>query len=148
MPKYLLTSLNVENCKTILNFDINNNLNDILEKSLLKSLDLKYAIVYNIDNVYVGSIEDLEIDDEKLIEARFFNELSEIKVWKNGNEIKASYFKELDDPEYIEESYFIYKDIKLKEANKIKVKKYLDYDLENQCYISYMKPVDFIFERA
>lgn len=148
MSTYLLTNLNFENSKSILNLDLDEDFNNILDKSLLKNLGMNYAIVYSIDNVYVGSIDNLSIDNEKFIEARFFNELSELKIWKNENELKASYFKELDNAEYVEESYFIYKDVKLdKNVNKIKVRKYLDFDAESQCYISYMKPVDFVLER-
>lgn len=148
MANYLLTNLNTQNYKDILNLDSDINIDTLFSKSFLQKLGVKHAIIYNIDSVYAGNIDYASIDKEKLIEARFFNEVFELKIWKNGNDLIASYFKELDNPEYVEESYFLYKDVKSKEAvNKIKVRKYLDYDDENQCYISYLKPMDFIFER-
>ena len=123
-------------------FDFKN----ILSKDKLMDMGLKYAIIYNFDKVISEKIEDMEISLDNIMEARFFNEEKEIRIFRDEDKLKGTIFLENSSP-YIENMSLLYP--RYREnlyANKIDYKKYIDYDGDHQAYIRYIKPSKLYFK--
>jgi hypothetical protein len=122
----------------------------ILDNNRLKDLGLIYCIIYNYDSVITEYISNADIDYKNIIEARFFNEENEIRVFNDEGKITGTIFKELEVSKSRTDTYFLYprygeKNNDKMYANKLVVKKYIDYDDDSQAYIGYVKPSKLIF---
>jgi hypothetical protein len=111
---------------------------------------LIYCIIYNYDSVITEYISNADIDYKNIIEARFFNEENEIRVFNDEGKITGTIFKELEVSKSRTDTYFLYprygeKNNDKMYANKLVVKKYIDYDDDSQAYIGYVKPSKLIF---
>lgn len=147
---YRLERLNKENLFEIFDYKEKENfkIEDIINKETLEKLGLVYAIVYNFDSVISDKIENINIDLENIMEARFFNEEKEIRVFREEEKLNITIFDEQGYNSYIENTSLLYN--RYKEniyANKLKYKKYIDYDKEDsQAYIRYIKPSKLYFK--
>lgn len=149
---FILKELTKDNIKEVFKFDINdeNIAGALLNKEILCSIGLKYALIYNYDSVVSDNIENTEINGENIIEARFFSEDKEIRISNEDGSFCGTVFKEVNNQNVIKEEYILYprareyKD-KMLFPSKLKVKKYFNYDEDGQAYISYVKPCEFIF---
>ncbi len=162
MANYFLGQINDKNLKDLFAYDLGQiaeeeikevseyekdqiNIERLLDKDILKKFGLEWAIIYCYDRIVTDSIDNLAMDIENITEARFFNEKCELKIWRDEDIFKGVVFKELkSDPEPIEEDYILYpRGTGGSDYNKLKVKKYLDYDDDGQAYIAYIKPFKF-----
>lgn len=147
---YRLERLNKENLFEVFDYKEKENfkIEDIINKETLEKLGLVYAIVYNFDSVISDKIENINIDLENIMEARFFNEEKEIRVFREEEKLNITIFDEQGYNSYIENTSLLYN--RYKEniyANKLKYKKYIDYDKEDsQAYIRYIKPSKLYFK--
>ena len=145
---YYLNRLSKENLKEVFgyefeDFSIENNLN----KEILLKLGLVDGIIYNYDSVMSKNISELEIDYENIIEARFFNENIEIRIFNDEGNLTGTIFNERQDCNPIISKFLLYPRYgEGKYAKELEVKKYINYDEDNQAYISYVKPSKLIFK--
>lgn len=148
--KYILKELNKVNLMDLLGYKIESEfkLEQILNPETLNELGLNFGIIYNFDSVDVARIKKLKIDMENIIEARFFNEEKEIKIFRDENKVKGTIFIEGKETRPIKKIVILEKRGKSRSyPSKLKFKKYIDYDDEdNQAYVRYVKPCNLYFE--
>lgn len=145
---YILDKLTGENLSKVFRQELIDDFNliDALDKGFLLDLGLNYGIIYNFDSVLSERIGDIVIDVDNIIEARFFNEDKEIRIFRNEDQIDGTIFVEKDNPDYLEKRVLLYpRDRSLEYANKLDVRKYIDYDQDNQAYIRYTRPTKLHF---
>lgn len=134
----LLSFIEEKNINCLKNID---NIEELLNKEVLKSLNLLQGIIYNYDSVKFGNVEDLDIDINNIIEGRFFNETSEISVRIENDEVIGNIvYDNGDKSSYIKEKFLIYDKDNKNNFEQLLVKKYINYDKDNQAYIEYIKP--------
>ncbi|SNX52843.1 hypothetical protein [Thermoanaerobacterium sp. RBIITD] len=150
---YRLKKLDINSLKEIFKFDFDGEftLKNNLNKETLINLGLIDCIIYNYDSVLSDKISNVDIDYDNLIEARFFNSSAEIRLFTDDDKLKGTIFIEEDSVgknEYIESVFILYPRYGEKEvyAEKLRVRKYISYDDDNQAYISYVKPCELIFK--
>lgn len=144
MINYFLGEINSENLEKIFAYEGDANTNNLLNKDILKKLNLQYGIIYCYDRIITDHIDNLNLDLENIIEAIIFNEIAELKVWRDEDILKGCIFKELGSTPFIEEEYILYpRKTGGADPQKLRVKKYIDYDCDGQAYISYVKPFSF-----
>lgn len=129
-----LLPLNIENINGLLNNKIET-LEEIVDKAVLIELGLKQAIVYNYDALLCGEIENLELNLDNIIEARFFNDKIELNI-RNEEDLKGHIAIEKSNELVLEEKYEIYHN----DYDIVMIKKYLDTDDDGQSYVKYLKP--------
>lgn len=121
---------------------------DLLKRESLIEMGMKYALVYNFDRVDSEKIEDIEIEIDNITEARFFNEDREIRIFRDEDGLRGTIFSENGAP-YMEKTSILYPRYGEKiYADKMDLKKYIDYDEDNQAYIRYIKPSKFYFKEG
>lgn len=134
----LLSFIEEKNISCLKNID---NIKDLLNKEVLKNLNLLQGIIYNYDSVKFGNIEDLDIDVSNIIEGRFFNETSEISIRVENDEVIGNIVYDNGNKEsYIEGKFLIYDKDNKNTFEELLVKKYINYDKDNQAYVEYIKP--------
>lgn len=149
--KYFIRELTDKSLKEIFRYECKDFMIERdLNKEVLIKLGLIYAIVYNYDSVITNYISGIELDYENMIEARFFNNDIEIRIFTDDGNIKGIIFKEDENCKSIENNYILYprygeKLQKKRYAKELIIKKYIAYDDDNQAYINYVKPSKLIF---
>jgi hypothetical protein len=148
IKNYQIKKLNTENLKGILKreFDGDYSIKENLNKEALIEMGLTDCIIYNYDSVISDEIKEVDIDYENIIEARFFNEKMEIRVFNDEGVLSGTIFVD-ENPDYIESEFILYSRDKNSKryAEKLKVRKYIGYDEDGQAYISYVRPCKLIF---
>ena len=151
MNSYYLKELSKESLMKAFNYDLRDlTLDSLLDSKVLEGLGLIYCIVYNYDGVVTDYISNVNFDIDNIMEARLFNEKCEIRIFNKEGNVAGTVFKEMDSSRKIEKSYFLYPRNKENRnirgyACELKVKKYINYDKDNQAYIDYVKPCKLIF---
>lgn len=147
---YRLEKLNKENLFEVFKYEVEEDftIEDIINKKSLESIGLEYAIIYNFDSVITKKIKDIDIDLDNIMEARFFNEEKEIRLFRDEDKLNITIFDEEGYSDYISSSYILYPRHGEKiYFNKLDIKKYIDYEKEdNQAYIRYVKASKLYFE--
>lgn len=149
--KYNLRLLDKKSLLDLLEYNVEDNfeLMEIVNIKVLKELGFKYGIIYNFDSIVTEKIEDLKIDIGNIMEARFFNEEKELRIFRDEDEIKGTIFVEKEDTKFIEKTVVLCKrNEESKYANQLRFKKYIDYDDDNQAYIKYTKPCKLYFKEG
>lgn len=149
--KYILKILNKNNVLELLGHEAmeDNRIEKILNKEVLLEMGLRNAIIYNFDSVISESIENVKIDLDNIMEARFFNEEKEIRVFRDEDKITGTIFAEKENSPYIEKMVLLYPRYgERRYAKKLALKKYMDYDEDNQAYIRYTKPSKLYFQEG
>ena len=86
---YYLKKLNKKNLKEVFDYDWEDfSIEKLLDNNRLKNLGLIYCIIYNYDSVITEYISNADIDYKNIIEARFFNEENEIRVFNDEGKIR------------------------------------------------------------
>lgn len=142
---YNLKTLSKENLYELTGYKFEDkfDIRKLLDAVSIEKMGFKYAIIYNYDSVVSSTIAGLVLDPENIIEARFFNESSEIRIFNDEGSFNGTIFSELENSDPICQKVILYPRYKEKAgyASKLEVKKYLAYDEEDsQAYISYVKP--------
>lgn len=113
-------------------------LDKVSNYDFINSLDLKYSLEYFNDRVVVSkSFEGISMVD--LIEGRYFNEKQELKIFKVNGQYKVILFVEEDTDKVLKVDHLVM-DNKFNSIEKIGIKKYMDYDLDGQAFIKYLRP--------
>ncbi|NLB79690.1 MAG: hypothetical protein GX796_12875 [Clostridiaceae bacterium] len=145
--------LSAGNLRELLKYDIKTSefcMDRILNWGLLKKLGMKFAIIYHYDYVESDVIEKVDMNLENIMEARFFAEDREIRIFNDEGELSGTIFLANEANEKIREEYYLFPRSKGKEyPQKLIANKYIGYDTEdNQAYISYVAPAGFIFKEG
>lgn len=145
---YKLDKLTVENLSKISKRKLKDPLvlKDILNKDFLLELGLRYGIIYNFDSVMSEKIEDLVIDIDNIMEARFFSHDKEIRIFRDEDCVSGTIFIEKQNPDCLDKKVLLYpRDGRDIYASKLRVRKYIDYDQDSQAYIRYTRPIKLYF---
>lgn len=104
--------------------------------------DYKYALVYNISDMYFGEAQTCSgIDEEQVAEAFLFDEDKELHIYRESDELRLVRFMESEHAAYdkIDCSYELrQKDM----GKKLIVREYLDYDEDGQVYVAFKRMID------
>ena len=147
---YCLKGLTEKNIKEIFGYECKN---FVIERDLnrmLVDLNIDYAIIYNYDSVITDYVSNIELNYENIMEARFFNDEIEIRIF-NDEGMKGTIFREYKNCKPIRDTYILYprygeKIQNNRYAKELAVKKYIIYDGDdNQAYINYQKPCKLVF---
>jgi len=111
---------------------------EALDRDKLISLGIQYGLVYYLDKVKLDRIDNLELDEEEILEARFFSKNKEVHVFRRDG-LEASLFID-EGEEYFDDSQLLMK----KFGKKIYIRNYINYDEDNQAYIRYSRPIDVL----
>ena len=125
-------------------------LTNALNMQWLKEQKYEYAWIQCLSNVYIGPLSDIgELDEEELLEARFFHGEAEIHVFPYDDSFKAiKTEKQSDDVELIRNSDDIYDILKegkgdyfeekqiLRKGGTIILRHYLDCDNDGLARVS------------
>ena len=145
MDNYYLKEISKESLFEAFGYETNTSIDilSLLNRDTLKVLKMESAIVYCYDEIVTCNVEDINIELDNVIEARIFNETSEIKIWRDDDTIRGAIFKEIDTNIFPIDDEYILHDRK-NVGEKLKIKKYISFDDNGQAYISYNKPSKFI----
>lgn len=132
-------------------YDLNKNeidsIDDIVfNKNMIEKMELTYGIIYNYDSIKFGEIKDLIIDKDNIMEAIYFNDKQEVHIYIEDDEVTGHIINDFckDRDIYKDETYILYsvekKNKATKRYNKLKVRKYIDFDEYGQAFYYYMKP--------
>ena len=102
-----------------------------LQEGLEKGLKMPYAFISSLSFVKLGYTPE-NVDLSELIEARFFNDKEEIRIFSNEGILNAVYLKEDAEDRNISKVYIL-KDSSF--GKEITVKYDLDIDGDGQTYI-------------
>lgn len=141
---YCLKELTEENLK-LFGYDHKGEfkVEDFLNIEILMNMGFEYGIVYNFDSVLSDRIGNIKLDSENIIEARFFNENGEMRIFCDEGVFSGCIFIEKGNCVPIVQKWLLYPRYgeTTGYAEELTVKKYIDYDKEDgQAFISYVKP--------
>lgn len=145
--------LSAKSIKELLDYSIEFSyfsLDKLFNCDLLKKLGMKFGIVYHYDYVESDIIDNIDMTLENIIEARFFAEDRELRIFNEEDGVSGTLFKSDSTCEKFEEKYYLFPRSKDERAYpyKLIVNKYIGYDEEdNQAYISYVAPAKLCFRK-
>lgn len=113
---------------------------ECLNLEYLKQHNFSYGLVYLYDKVQLNKIEELDLDQENLIEAKFFNDHSQLHIYKR-DELEAVLVTDEDDEDFFTETQILMND---KYGKEMRIKNYLNYDKDGQAFIAYSRPYQVI----
>ncbi len=90
-----------------------------------------YALIRSISSFSLGPTPATLPPTEELLEARFFSEQGEYRIFHNGTELAAVYLTEEPDDEYIESDYTLEND----KSQRIYVRQIIGYDEDGQAVL-------------
>ena len=94
--------------------------------------EYSYSLIYMLDGIKVNREPVSSVDWEECMEARFFGEKGELRIWRDGSDYQAA--EVTQNGEYINEDYEIAK--RYQDAGKkLSVRKYIDYDSDGQAFV-------------
>ncbi|NLB78468.1 MAG: hypothetical protein GX796_06380 [Clostridiaceae bacterium] len=123
----------------------------LLNCKFLRELGMDYGIVYHYDNVESDIIENIDMTVDNIIEARFFSEDREIRVFNDEEGLSGTVFKACENAEKFVEKYLLYPrgNKRNRYADRLIVNKYISYDNEdNQAYVCYVAPAKLDFKEG
>ena len=93
-----------------------------------------FALLYLFSEVILSEVEELkDIEWSECIEAKFFNEDEELRLWRESGELVAVRYSGQGD--HIDVDYPL--DSRFSDKwNEIHIRQYLDYDDDGQAYIT------------
>lgn len=112
-----------------------------IDKNELLNEGYKYALLYYLNDLYFGDIEDIkEINKDILVEGFFFNENKELHFFEDNNfDGIVTEHEENEDgfyEEYLLKSRLGNK-LEKNKYNKLKVFNYISYEEDGQAFIKY-----------
>ncbi|MBE5924766.1 MAG: hypothetical protein E7271_09960 [Lachnospiraceae bacterium] len=100
----------------------------------IKNIDINnycYAWVQEYDSVKLGTVNDVSIDYDNIIEARFFSSDKELHIFCYDDEMCAVEIIKEDEDDYFEEKQILRKRF----GKNITLRYYVDYEDDGQAYI-------------
>jgi len=95
--------------------------------------DYQYALIYKFDGITMDESKNVnDTDFSDCLEARFFDEGKELRIWRENGAFKSSAVS--FGGEHIDVSYELDKRFS-NMGNTVKIRQYLDHDDDGQTYI-------------
>lgn len=95
--------------------------------------DYRYALIYKFDGIILDETKNVNDPDfSDCLEARFFNEDKELRVWRENDALKFAAVS--FDGDHIDVSYELDKRFS-NMGNTVIIRQYLDHDDDGQTYI-------------
>lgn len=112
-----------------------------LDKDYLQMHGYKYALIYFLNDLYFGDIEDLdEINKDIIVEAYFFNASKELHFFEDNDFIGIVTEDDGQDEGFAEE-YLLKRrlgnNLRKNDYKKLKTFNYVDYEDDGQAFIKY-----------
>ncbi len=106
-----------------------------VKEAMQEGFKKKFALVHMISEVFLGSCKNLKIlNEEEILEARYFDESSEIRIFRDDNQLRALEIYDTTDEDTEIFRYEI--DSNFKSAGKILlVKEYYAEDEDGQSFV-------------
>ena len=114
----------------------------LYDKEFISSLNLQYSLEYYNDKVAVNKVFK-GIVTEGLIEGRYFNKESELRIYKVNGEYRVTLFNEEENDKILKVEHLLI-DNKFEGVEKIGIKKYIDYDNDGQAFIKCLRKYKLI----
>lgn len=105
---------------------------DSIEQALKQAEKLQFVMVTELSRVVIGKTP-IDINWDELIEARFFDHDTEIRIFRENSELRARSVILQDDMPYIEKQY---KKLQGNLGSEISVREYLTFDEDGQAGVS------------
>lgn len=105
---------------------------DSIEQALQQAEKLQFVMVTELSRVVIGKMP-MDINWDELIEARFFDHDTEIRIFRENGELRARSVILQDDMPYIEKQY---NKLQGNLGSKISVREYLTFDEDGQAGVS------------
>ena len=105
---------------------------DSIEQALQQAEKLQFVMVTELSRVVIGKMP-MDINWDELIEARFFDHDTEIRIFRENGELRARSVILEDDMPYIEKQY---KKLQGNLGSEISVREYLTFDEDGQAGVS------------
>lgn len=103
--------------------------------------DYRYALIYMFDRIILDETKNVkEPDFHDFLEARFFDEDRELRVWRENGEFKSSSLS--FDGDHIDVSYELDKRFS-NMGNTVRIRQFLDQDDDGQTYIKSSTVIGF-----
>ena len=103
-----------------------------VEQALEQAQTLKFVMITELSRVVIGKVP-MDINWDELIEARFFDHDTEIRIFRENSELRARSVILQDDMPYIEKQY---KKLQGNLGSEISVREYLTFDEDGQAGVS------------
>lgn len=103
-----------------------------VEQALEQAQTLKFVMITELSRVVIGKTP-MDINWDELIEARFFDHDTEIRIFRENSELRARSVILQDDMPYIEKQY---KKLQGNLGSEISVREYLTFDEDGQAGVS------------
>ena len=105
---------------------------DSIEQALQQAEKLQFVMVTELSRGVIGKMP-MDINWDELIEARFFDHDTEIRIFRENGELRARSVILQDDMLYIEKHY---KELQGNLGSEISVREYLTFDEDGQAGVS------------
>lgn len=105
---------------------------DSIEQALEQAEKLRFVMVTELSRVVIGKTP-MHISWDELIEARFFDHDTEIRIFREDGELRARSVSLQDGTPYIEKQY---KGLQGNLGSEISVREYLAFDEDGQAGVS------------
>ena len=105
---------------------------DSIEQALQQAEKLQFVMVTELSRVVIGKMP-MDINWDELIEARFFDHDTEIRIFRENGELRVRSVILQDDMPYIEKQY---NKLQGNLGSKISVREYLTFDEDGQAGVS------------
>ena len=105
---------------------------DSIEQALQQAEKLQFVMVTELSRVVIGKMP-MDINRDELIEARFFDHDTEIRIFRENGELRDRSVILQDDMPYIEKQY---KKLQGNLGSEISVREYLTFDEDGQAGVS------------
>lgn len=96
----------------------------------------KHLLLNTYDELTVCAAENPPIEQE-ILEARFFDESGEVKIFRDGSELRAVSISDNGSERVLDEAY------RLLDGGVIVLRRYLDFDEDGQVYFSCTRLYDY-----
>lgn len=107
-------------------------------EALKRSSDFPYSFIMEYSRLYIGK-NNVKINPDELIEARFFGYGGELRVFKDDEGFKGFLLIETEEDDFID------KNVKLLHGfgKTLTMRRLLDYDEDGQIFVKYTRMVEW-----
>ena len=101
--------------------------------SMDKAQEYPFCFVRSVSNVYLGSAEHAQYCVEEILEARFFDDSKELRMFRDEDgTLQTLELRREDGDRYIDETYLI---DNARFGKSLSVRQFLDVDEDGQTYV-------------
>lgn len=105
-----------------------------VKEGLRQGKELPYSWICTISRVYLGQNQIGEIPLDELLEARFFNQNKEVRMFRREGELQAVVYEEQPWDRVLTQKYVVQNQALF--GNELIVHQIIDVDEDGQCYVA------------